>query len=121
MRSGNFRNGICQTRSDHFSRQSRGMIDLQMILRINSLKGTNVFLLSDIIRSPFTLSYSGFKSETEKNICNGNVAVCPLNLLALGQLNESRAESRLNPSGHIVVLGSTQPLTEMSTRNPSWG
>jgi hypothetical protein len=27
----------------------------------------------------------------------------------------------LNPSGRIVALGSTQPLTEMSTRNPSWG
>jgi hypothetical protein len=25
----------------------------------------------------------------------------------------------LNPSGRIVALGSTQPLTEMSTRNPS--
>ena len=28
---------------------------------------------------------------------------------------------RLNPSGRIVALGSTHPLTEMSTRNPSWG
>jgi hypothetical protein len=27
----------------------------------------------------------------------------------------------LNPSGRIVALGSTQPLTETSTRNPSWG
>ena len=27
----------------------------------------------------------------------------------------------LNPSGRIVALGSTQPVTEMSTRNPSWG
>jgi hypothetical protein len=27
----------------------------------------------------------------------------------------------LNPSGRIVALGSTQLLTEMSTRNPSWG
>jgi hypothetical protein len=27
----------------------------------------------------------------------------------------------LNPSGRIVALRSTQPLTEMSTRNPSWG
>jgi hypothetical protein len=27
----------------------------------------------------------------------------------------------LNPSGRIVALGSTQPLIEMSTRNPSWG
>jgi hypothetical protein len=27
----------------------------------------------------------------------------------------------LNPSGRIVALGSTQPLTEMSTRSPSWG
>jgi hypothetical protein len=26
-----------------------------------------------------------------------------------------------NPSGRIVVLGSTQPLTETSTRNSSWG
>jgi hypothetical protein len=26
-----------------------------------------------------------------------------------------------HPSGRIVALGSTQPLTEMSTRNPSWG
>jgi hypothetical protein len=26
-----------------------------------------------------------------------------------------------NPSGHAMVLGSTQPLTEMSTRNTSWG
>jgi hypothetical protein len=26
-----------------------------------------------------------------------------------------------NPSGHTMVLGSTQPLTEMSTRNISWG
>jgi hypothetical protein len=26
----------------------------------------------------------------------------------------------LNPSGRIVALGSTQPLAEMSTRNPSW-
>jgi len=26
-----------------------------------------------------------------------------------------------NPSGHIMALGSTQPLTEMSTRNISWG
>ena len=26
-----------------------------------------------------------------------------------------------NPSGRIVALGSTQPLTEMSTRNISWG
>jgi hypothetical protein len=27
----------------------------------------------------------------------------------------------LNPSGRIVALRSTQPLTEMSTRNLSWG
>ena len=26
-----------------------------------------------------------------------------------------------NPSGRIMALGSTQPLTEMSTRNFSWG
>ena len=26
-----------------------------------------------------------------------------------------------NRSGHTVVLGLTQPLTEMSTRNISWG
>jgi hypothetical protein len=26
-----------------------------------------------------------------------------------------------NPSGCTVTLGSTQPLTEMSTRNISWG
>jgi hypothetical protein len=26
-----------------------------------------------------------------------------------------------NPVGRILVLGSTQPLTEMSTRNISWG
>ena len=25
------------------------------------------------------------------------------------------------PSGRTVALGSTQPLTEMSTRNISWG
>jgi hypothetical protein len=28
---------------------------------------------------------------------------------------------RHNPSGHPMVLGSPQPLTEMSTRNISWG
>ena len=28
---------------------------------------------------------------------------------------------RHNPSGHTMTLGSTQPLTEMSTRNISWG
>ena len=27
----------------------------------------------------------------------------------------------LNPSGRTMALGSTQPLTEMSTRNPSSG
>jgi hypothetical protein len=27
----------------------------------------------------------------------------------------------LNPSDRTVALGSTQPITEMSTRNPSWG
>jgi hypothetical protein len=26
-----------------------------------------------------------------------------------------------NPSGHTMALGLTQPLTEMSTRNTSWG
>jgi len=26
-----------------------------------------------------------------------------------------------NPSGHTMALGSTQPLTETSTRNVSWG
>ena len=26
-----------------------------------------------------------------------------------------------NPSGRTMVLGSTQPLTQMSTRNISWG
>ena len=26
-----------------------------------------------------------------------------------------------NPSGFTMVLGSTQPLTEMSTKNISWG
>ena len=26
-----------------------------------------------------------------------------------------------NPSGRTMALGSTQPLTEMSTRNISWG
>jgi hypothetical protein len=26
-----------------------------------------------------------------------------------------------NPFGHAMALGSTQPLTEMSTRNISWG
>jgi hypothetical protein len=28
---------------------------------------------------------------------------------------------RHNPSGHTMAVGSTQPLTEMSTRNISWG
>ena len=28
---------------------------------------------------------------------------------------------RHNPSGHTMDLGLTQPLTEMSTRNISWG
>ena len=28
---------------------------------------------------------------------------------------------RHNPSGLTIALGSTQPLTEMSTRNISWG
>jgi hypothetical protein len=28
---------------------------------------------------------------------------------------------RHNPSGRTMALGSTQPLTEMSTRNISWG
>ena len=28
---------------------------------------------------------------------------------------------RLNPSGRTMVLESTQPLTEMCTRNLSWG
>ena len=27
----------------------------------------------------------------------------------------------LNPSGRTMALGSTEPLTEMSTRNSSWG
>ena len=27
----------------------------------------------------------------------------------------------INPPRRIVALGSTQPLPEMSTRNPSWG
>jgi hypothetical protein len=27
----------------------------------------------------------------------------------------------LTPSGRTMALGSTQPLTEMSTRNISWG
>jgi hypothetical protein len=27
----------------------------------------------------------------------------------------------LNPSGRTMALGSTQPLTEMNTRNISWG
>jgi len=26
-----------------------------------------------------------------------------------------------NPSGRIMALGLTEPLTEMSTRNASWG
>jgi len=26
-----------------------------------------------------------------------------------------------NPSGHTVALGSTRPLTEMNTKNTSWG
>jgi hypothetical protein len=26
-----------------------------------------------------------------------------------------------NPSGRIMALGSTQPLTEISTKNISWG
>jgi hypothetical protein len=34
---------------------------------------------------------------------------------------ESQIFQWLNPSGRIVELGSTQPLTEMNTRNPSWG
>jgi hypothetical protein len=34
---------------------------------------------------------------------------------------ESRIFQWLNPSGRIVALGSTQPLTEMSTRHHSWG
>jgi hypothetical protein len=29
--------------------------------------------------------------------------------------------SLLNPSDRTIVLGSTQPLTEMSTRDISWG
>ena len=29
-------------------------------------------------------------------------------------------DSRWRPSGHTMALGSTQPLTEMSTRNISW-
>jgi len=28
---------------------------------------------------------------------------------------------RHNPSGRTMALGSTQPLTKMSTRNISWG
>jgi hypothetical protein len=29
--------------------------------------------------------------------------------------------NRLNPSSRIITLGSTEPLTEMSTRNLPWG
>jgi hypothetical protein len=32
-----------------------------------------------------------------------------------------RIFQRHNPSGRIMAMESTQPLTEMSTRNISWG
>jgi hypothetical protein len=43
---------------------------------------------------------------------------------ALHYRSEGRGfDSRMchNPSGRIMALGSTQPLTEMSTRGISWG
>ena len=41
---------------------------------------------------------------------------------ALRYKSEGRGfDFRWCPSGHTVALGSTQPLTEMSTRNTYWG
>ena len=38
-----------------------------------------------------------------------------------GHVFDSRWWHWRNPSGHTMALGSTQPLTEMSTRNIFWG
>jgi hypothetical protein len=48
---------------------------------------------------------------------------CATNRKVAGSIHDEVAgiSQWLNPSGRIVALGSTQPLTEMSTRNPSWG
>jgi hypothetical protein len=41
---------------------------------------------------------------------------------ALRYKSEGRGfDSRRNPSGRIMALGLTQPVTEMSTNNISWG
>ena len=45
--------------------------------------------------------------------CSGFAGSIPDGVIGIFQLHY--------PSGHTMALGSTQPLTEMSTRNISWG
>jgi hypothetical protein len=56
--------------------------------------------------------YEGNDSNTSRYICH--VRICNLHL-KFGWNNLP------NPSNRIMAIGSTQPLTEMSTRNVSGG
>jgi hypothetical protein len=84
--------------------------------------------LSHLDLPPFL--HNDFPSIPKYDV-NINLVLAFLRLFMLGLLNSLVAGSIpngvtgifqwLNPSGRIVAIGSTQPLTEMSTRNPSWG
>jgi hypothetical protein len=48
---------------------------------------------------------------------------CATSRKVVGSIPDEATEVfyRINPSDRTTALGSTRPLTEMSTRNPSWG
>ena len=46
---------------------------------------------------------------------------CATSRKVAGSIPDGVSGIFINPSGRTLALGSTQPLTEMSTRNISWG
>ena len=55
--------------------------------------------------------------------CRSCLGHCATSLKPAGSISDDVIEifHGHNPSGRTIAQGSTQPLTEMSTRNISWG
>jgi hypothetical protein len=81
----------------------------------------SIAMLSITLHCSWILSYIGFSRKAHRRICQGTI----LNEGTMLQVGRSRDRVPMgwiffsnlpNPSGRTMALGSTQPLTEMSTR-----
>jgi len=74
---------------------------------------TNVFNISEVISHIRARGGVVVKTQLYKPAGRGFEKKSPDGVIGIFQCH--------NPSGHTMALGSTQPLTEMSTSCISWG